>query len=260
MAADLARRVGRTFDLTGKVALVTGSGGPVARAIVDALANGGATVAVHRLPDAPLPTSDRPPRPEAARAYASPLATPEDGGNLVGQVEQDFRGLDIAVRITERPPLGRILDATPGAWERGLADELRATALLARAASDVMIRQGYGGRLVHVLIHPDGPTPRGRTGAGPVLEGALAGLTRALAVELGPHDISANVIVGGPIQAAEPVVPGDAADRRAALDRIPKGRLAHAAEVAALVVYLASEEADFLTGGVYRLDGGDAPA
>ena len=259
MGADAAGASGgRPFDLTGKVAIVSGAGGHVARAILGQLVAAGATLAVHRDsgPGTSGPSLASSAEGLTARAYDADLTHADQAAGLISLVERDLRSVDIAVRLSVRPAPAHLLDLAPGDWDRRVIHELRETFQFDRAAVAAMTRQGYGGRLLHVIVAPEGAASSEAFGPAAIQEGALIGMTHSLAVELGPHDINANVVVSGPVEAPGAAGGGEAGTREAILGRIPKGRFAHPCEVASLVVYLASDEADFLTGSVYRLDGG----
>ena len=119
-----------------------------------------------------------------------------------------------------------------------------------------MVKQGDGGKLVFISsVHEDIPFP-GYTSYC-AAKGALRMLMRNIAMELAPHKINANNIAPGaietPINAAVLQNPGE---KRNALSEIPWGRFGRPEEVASLAVFLASDEAEYMTGSTYYIDGG----
>lgn len=258
MAGEGGRPAGaRPFDLTGKVALISGGAGPLARSIALALARAGADLAVH-LPAESVRGLDRELEAIGRRlcAYEGDLTRPEAADRLIGQVGRDLSGLDIAVCLSARPALVPIVQIGLADWEGRTFGELRETFLVDQAAARAMVRQGYGGRLLHVQCSAQGLRGENPPSPGSARDGALIGLTRRLAVELAGHDINVNAVLCGAVEPAGAAGEDDSDRRHSALAGIPKGRFAHPEDVAALVAFLASDEADYLTGGTYSVDGG----
>ncbi|MDN3480688.1 SDR family oxidoreductase [Arthrobacter sp. APC 3897] len=142
-------------------------------------------------------------------------------------------------------------------WTRVMDVNATGTLLMMQAAARRMVDGGAGGRIVNTssITAYDGGGTFSKTGyAG--AKAAVLGLTRGAARELGPHGITCNALVPGPIDTD--IMGGPLSeDRRAGLSGgIPVQRVGHPSEVAALVSFLLGEEAGFINGGSYFIDGG----
>lgn len=245
------------FRLTGRVALVTGGTSDIGRAVALTLARQGAYVAV---------ASRQPQRLEALvreidetgwRGSAL-LLDVEDAASIrraVGEVLQRHGRLDILVNnaaVTIRKPALEIL---PEEWERVLGTNLSAAFFMCLEAAKPMIRQG-GGKIVNIgSTHGIVPYP-GRA-AYAVSKAALLHMTRALALEWAQYRITVNAVAPGTTRTAgREAMLQDPTVYKDLVSRIPLGRLAAPPDVAGAVAYLASSEADFVTGHVLVVDGG----
>jgi len=244
------------IDLTGKVALVTGSTRGIGRAIAEMLAAAGAQVAV---------TGRDQERAEAAaadigsahgvtvRGYACDVGETAQCTALVEAVERDFGRLDVLVNnagLTRDNLIMRLKDED---WDQVINANLRGAFATCRAASRGMMKR-RSGRIVNLasvvgLMGNKGQTNYAASKAG------LIGLTKSLAKELGSRGVAANVVAPGYIDtdmtAAMP------AEARAALSAsIPLERLGTPADIAGMVTFLASDQASYITGQVFVVDGG----
>ncbi|MSP63809.1 MAG: SDR family oxidoreductase [Myxococcales bacterium] len=235
------------------IALVTGASGGIGRAVVRALVRGGATVVAqyhaHRDPVDAL----RAELGERVIVEQADLRDPVAATRLVDGVVARFGALQVLVNGA-----GAIRDDLLAVAEiedfRALLDlNYLAAVACARAAVRPMMRQRFG-RIVNlssVAAHVPGRGQSNYAGT----KGALEAFTRALAVELGPKGITVNAVAPGVIETAMSeeirALAGDSIRERTAL-----GRFGTAAEVAAAVAFLASEEAGFITGQTLRVDGG----
>lgn len=244
------------IDLSGRVALVTGSTRGIGRAIAEQLASCGASVAVTGRDQA---------RAEAAaaeiasahnvtaRGYAADVGEIAQCTSLVESVERDFGSLDILVNnagLTRDNLIMRLKDED---WDTVINANLRGAFATCRAASRGMMKR-RSGRVINLasvvgLIGNKGQTNYAASKAG------LIGLTKSLARELGSRGVLANVVAPGYIDtdmtAAMP------ADAKAALSAsIPLERLGTPADIANMVTFLASDLASYITGQVFVVDGG----
>jgi len=238
------------MELAGRVALVTGAGRRVGRAIALGLAGRGARVAVHYNGSS---TGARETAAEAtrlgtqARTFQADLSAPEEPTRLVDEVAGAFGALDVVVNsaaVMLRTPIGSV---TPAQWDAIFALNLRAPFFVAQAAAPRMA--GRGGAIVNLADLAafetwPGYVPHGISKAGVVQ------MTRALARTLAPA-VRVNAVAPGAV-----MLPDDwdqtAADRLASTT--PLKRLGSPADVVGAVLYLL--EADYVTGETIVVDGG----
>lgn len=247
------------FDLTDRVALVTGAGSglgigfAVARLLVDA----GATVVV-------TSTTDRVHeraaglRADGGRVHSvvADLTRPDDVAALVAACRRGAGEVDVLVNNAGMTSVGggesgdwRSTDLAT--WHASLERNLTTAYALTRAVLGPMTDRGWG-RVVNVasvtgpLVATAGDVAYAAAKAG------MTGLTRALAVEVGPHGVTVNAVLPGWIDTASATD-----EERAAGRATPVGRAGTAAEVAAAVLFLASPEASYVTGASLVVDGGN---
>jgi 3-oxoacyl-[acyl-carrier protein] reductase len=242
--------------LDGKVAVVTGAGRGIGRAIADRLAAEGAALVVS---DVDLPQAERAVAELTAQGRRS-LAVRADVSDL-RQVQELFRKaadrfgrLDILVNNAGIIRRGSLEDHPDADWDLVLAVNLKGTYYCSREAARVMKQHGYG-RIVNVS------SVAGKVGDitsapsyGPS-KGAVNALTKSLARELAPHGITVNAVAPHAIE-TEMSAEWSEEKRRALLAQIPVGRLGKPEEVAAAVAFLVSDEAGFITGEILDLNGG----
>lgn len=239
------------MELRGRVALVTGAGRRVGRAIALALATEGMRLAVHynRSEDGAAETVGLArERGAEGRTFAADLTRPESPAQLIDEVTGAFGALHVLVNSAasmERTPFGEV---DPGRWDAIFALNLRAPFLLAQAAAPRIREQG-GGVIVNIAdlaAFESWPAylPHGISKAG------VVHMTRGLARVLAP-DIRVNAIAPGAV-----LLPDDWDDRAAQrlIDTTPLGRLGTPEDVADAVLYLL--RADYVTGETIVVDGG----
>jgi glucose 1-dehydrogenase len=242
-----------------KVAIVTGAATGIGQAIAIRFAREGAAVVVDYVgaPDAPKETLDQITAIGGkAIALAADVSKPDQVLNLINTAVKTFGRLDIVVNNagieTKRP----FVDFPFDALEKILAVNLVGPFLVAQAAARQMIQQGFGGRIINISsIHEDLPMPT--NAAYCASKGGLRTLTRTIAVELAPHNITVNNI--GPGAVYTPIdadIQAQPALEKALMAEIPLNRWGKPEEIAGLAAYLASEEASYITGSTYFIDGG----
>jgi 3-oxoacyl-[acyl-carrier protein] reductase len=242
------------FDLSGKSALVTGATGGIGGAIARALHGRGATVAISGTRRDVL---DGLAGELADRVHVLPcnLADKDDVEALVPRSEETMGRLDILVAnagITKDNLLVQLRDED---WDQVVAINLTASFRLARAAVRGMMRRRFG-RIIGIssvvgLTGNPGQSNYTATKAG------LVGMIKSIAGEYARRGITANAIAPGFIATAMTDKLNDK-QREAILARVPAGRLGTGAEVAAAAVFLASDEAAYVTGQTLHVNGGMA--
>jgi glucose 1-dehydrogenase len=245
--------------LQGKVALVTGGDTGIGKAICLAMAREGASVVVDYHGDrapADAVVAEIHGFGTSAFAIASDVSKADDVQQLVNGAVECYGKLDIAVNnaaIEEQHPF---TEMPLQVYEKTIAVDLTGVWMCTQAAVKQMIAQNQGGRIINISsIHEEIAMPT--NAAYCAAKGALRMLTRTLCVELAPHNITINNICPGAIDTplAKPVK-RKPDELKALLDEIPLRRMGTPDEVARMAVYLASDEAAYVTGASLFIDGG----
>ncbi|HET9355323.1 MAG TPA: 3-oxoacyl-[acyl-carrier-protein] reductase [Sphingomicrobium sp.] len=243
------------FDLSGKTALVTGASGGLGSAIVKALIAQGATVAVSgsnaaKLEDFAAGLGDK------AIPLACNLADPEAVDQLVPRAMDALGGrLDILVNnagITRDNLAMRMKDEE---FREVIAVNLEAAFRLMRAACKPMMK-ARGGRIVNItsVVGVTGNPGQANYVAS---KAGLIGMSKALAQEVATRGITVNCVAPGMMSSAMTDALNEA-QRESILGRIPMGVMGSGADIGAAVVYLASDEAGYVTGQTLHVNGGMA--
>lgn len=246
--------------LKDKVALVTGASSGIGAGIAARFAAEGARVAVNYRPGSPR---DRDAAEAAVAQFgASAIAVEADVSRrdqveaAVARVVEAFGRIDIAVNNAGIEINKPFLETTDEEWNRVLGVNLQGSFYVSQAAARQMVKQGGGGRLIFVSsVHEDIPFPNYTSYC--ASKGAIRMMMRNLCIELAPHGITANNI--GPGAIATPInqsVLDNPIAFKNAVSEIPLGRFGKPDEVASVAVFLASDEAGYVTGSTYYVDGG----
>lgn len=242
------------FDLSGKTALVTGASSGIGAAIAKALHAQGAIVAISGTRKDAL---DAIAAEMKDRVHVLPcnLSDPAAVEALIPSANEKMERVDILVNnagITKDNIFIRLKDED---WDQVIAVNLTAAFRLARAAAKDMMRKRFG-RVIGItsVVGFTGNAGQGNYAAA---KAGMVGMTKSLAAELASRNVTANCIAPGMI--ATPMTDAlNEAQRKAILDSIPAKRLGTSEEIAAAAVYLASDEAAYVTGTTIHVNGGMA--
>jgi 2-dehydro-3-deoxy-D-gluconate 5-dehydrogenase len=243
------------FRLEGKTAIVTGASRGLGRAMAIALAQAGADVLTADTGDS-LETRDCIRNlGRRCEAVAVDVSASGAAGMLVEKAVAEFGNLDILVNnagIIRRAP---ILEFTEKDWDEVMNVNIKAVFMLCQAAARVMVPK-RSGRIINIasmLSFQGGIRVPSYTSS----KSAVAGLTRLLACELGPHGINVNAIAPGYMATDNTKLLREDPERsRAILERIPMGRWGLPEDLQGIAVFLASGASDYVNGYTIAVDGG----
>ena len=246
--------------LDGKVALITGSDSGIGQATAIRFAEEGADVVVHYLDDADGAERTRARVEAAGRRAVVTQADVKDESEVERMFDAavaEFGTLDILMNNAGVDASGTpVAELSTEVWDRAIRTNLYGYFFCARRFVQLRLAAGGGGKLLNVSsVHADNPNAGGSDYD--CSKGAIRMLTRTLALELAPHRINVNSIAPGMVltpfnQAAI----DDPALLEEQVQSIPWKRAAQPEEIAGLAVFLASEDADYVTGASYVMDGG----
>ncbi|MGB3715126.1 MAG: glucose 1-dehydrogenase [Candidatus Promineifilaceae bacterium] len=248
------------FDLTGKVAVISGGSRGIGEAIARAYVTAGAKVVIgSRKLENIRPVADalNEISPGSAVGIAAHTGKREDVQEMVDSAVENFGRLDIAVcNAATNPHFGPLMDAEEWQWDKILEVNVKGYFWLCQAAARQMQKQGSGGKIINISSIA-GLEPGPMMGIYSVSKAAVIMLTKVLATELAGDDIQVNAIAPGFVRTRfSRAIWDNPALSSAIIDRIPLGRLAEPDEVNGLALFLASRESNYATGGVFTLDGG----
>jgi NAD(P)-dependent dehydrogenase (short-subunit alcohol dehydrogenase family) len=252
------------FDLTDRVAVVTGAGGSLGRAIAVGLANAGADVALFDVRAASLEATADGVRSAGRRVLTVPTDVASEAAVTAAfdAVDEAFGRIDIMINNAAAPVERTVPEAFPlDAWQRSLNVNLTGYFLCARAAGARMVAAGRGGSVVN-MSSIAGSSALGRGNfAYSVAKGGVNQLTRELAVEWARHGIRVNAIQ--PVQFHNAAWDATLADPtkqdlvQHVLAGIPLGHLGNPDEIVGPVIFLVSDAAAMVTGVILPVDGGN---
>jgi len=251
------------FDVSGKVAVVTGASGAFGALAARILAGAGCRLALAAGNAAALEETVAACRDAGAEVEAINVRPDgeENCASIVSRTLERFGRVDILVVASGKNDVAKIVDMAPARFLDVMDANVTQSWLMARAATAQMLAQGAGGKIVlmssarGLLGHPAGYTAYCASKA------AVDGITKALGCELGPTGITVNAIA--PTVFRSPLTAWmfeeterAQAVRKGFLARVPKGRLGEPEDLAGPLLFLASRASDFYTGHILYADGG----
>ena len=246
--------------LKDKVALITGASSGIGAGVAARFAAEGARIAVNYRPGSP---KDRDAAEVSVKGLATKSIAVEADVSKRDQVEAmvkhvigELGRIDICINNAGIEIKRDFLETTDEEWNRVLGVNLYGSFVTSQAAARAMVSQGTGGRLLFMSsVHEDIPFPGFTSYC--ASKGAIRMMMRNMAMELAPYAITVNNIAPGAI--ATPInqsVLDDPVAYKNAVSEIPLGRFGKPEDVAAVAVFLASDEAAYVTGSTYYVDGG----
>jgi NAD(P)-dependent dehydrogenase (short-subunit alcohol dehydrogenase family) len=236
---------------------VTGAGQGIGRVIAERFATEGAAVAVLELDAGAGQAAVDALRARGARACLQAVDVTDAGAveRALDAVQDELGAIDVLVNNAAYERYEPFLEIELESWRRHIDVDLTAVFVCAQAVARRLVAAGRPGRIINLASINSFAAEPGLAHYA-AAKGGVANLTRAMALELAAHRILVNAVAPGPI-ATEKTAPMFAQPEFAAsMARIPLGRPGSAAEVAGLCVFLASDDASFMTGSVIPVDGG----
>jgi 3-oxoacyl-[acyl-carrier protein] reductase len=244
------------FDLTGKIALVTGASGTLGRAIAIALADSGADVACHcneNKESAEKLSFEIIAKGRRSVSLSADLTDPEEADRIIEETVSRLGDIHILVNNAGVNREALLIRQSPLMISEILASNLASMMFVSRAASRRMAKNHWG-RSIHIgsVVAHTGSTAQTAYAAS---KAGVEGMSRAIARELGGRNITSNVVAPGLIEGGMTDQMSD--ERRSDLmSYIALGRAGRPEDVGAAVVYIASDEAAYITGTVLHINGG----
>jgi glucose 1-dehydrogenase len=247
------------MSLQSKVAIITGAGTGIGQGIAIAMAKAGASVVVDYVGKASVAqdTIDQITKMGGkAVGVDADISQQADVENLVQKTVETYGRLDIMVNNAGIEKKFAFVDYPLDEWNKIIAVNLTGPFLCSQAAAKQMIAQGNGGRIINISsVHEDLPLLTNAPYC--ASKGGLRMLMRTIAVELAPHKITVNNI--GPGAVYTPIDKDVEENKKmndAILAEIPLGRWGKPEEIGDLAVFLASDQASYITGSTHFIDGG----
>ncbi|MTB52445.1 glucose 1-dehydrogenase [Lewinella sp. W8] len=251
-------RIKGQFDLSGKVAIVTGASKGIGESIARGLAEFGASVVVSSRKQEAVDAVAAAFRADGLEAtgIACHVGDPEQLDQLVDATLAKYGGVDILVNnAATNPTFGPLAEADPGAFDKIMNVNVKAPMVLANRCKPIMEQRG-GGSVINIAS-VEGMKPSPGLGMYSVSKSALIMLTQSQAKEWGVDNIRANAICPGLIQTKfSAALWQNEAILKQVEAHLPAGRMAQPDEMAGLALFLASDASAYCTGGVFTADGG----
>ena len=247
------------MTLDGRVAIITGSGQGIGRAIALRFAREGATVVINYRHD-PTEASQVVEEIEAAggkaRSIRADVSRVQEVTHLIRETIDQYGRLDVLVNNAGIERKAAFWDVTEADYDAVMAVNAKGVFFTSQAAVKYWMEAKRPGKIINISsVHEELPFPSFASYC--ASKGAVRMLTRNLAVELGPFGITVNSVAPGAIRTPiNAELQSNVGQLSALIKQIPLGRLGQTEDVAGVAAFLASKDADYVTGSTYFVDGG----
>lgn len=247
------------FNLTGKIAIVTGASRGIGESIAKALAAQGAEVVITNKTMEGLPEVEAAIKADGGKAFSMTChnGNMNEIDKLFKDVEAKYGRLDILVNnAAVNFYFGEMINADETAWDKTMEVNLKANFFMCQHGAKLMIKNG-GGSIINVASI-NGIRPAPMQGIYSITKAGVISMTKAFAKELAPHKIRVNALLPGltDTKFASVMVKNEDLMDKVLLPMIPLHRAAQPDEMAGAVLYLASDASSFTTGATIVVDGG----
>jgi dehydrogenase/reductase SDR family member 4 len=251
-------KIQEKFDLTGKVALITGASKGIGKAMAIAMGQAGASVVISSRKKDALEEVASEMRRDDIEVYpvSCYVGDQQSMKNLIDQVVEKYGGIDILVNNAAiNPVFGPVIDTDEAGFDKIMQVNVKGPFELAKMAYPVMLARG-GGSVINISSI-GGLTPEAMLGIYSVSKAALISLTKVMAKEWGVHGIRANVICPGLIKTKfSEALWSNEKIMNSVMSKQPLDMLAVPEDIAGLALLLSADAGAFCSGGVYTIDGG----
>lgn len=243
-----------SFSLAGRVAIVTGAGRGIGKAIALSLADAGATVVVAARTASDIENTASEIKQKGGKALAVPtdVRLSNQANNLVDATVKKFSKIDILVNNAGGSFNVSSMDISEGGWDAIIRENLKSVFLCSQAAAKIMIEQGKGA--IINIASTAGLNAYSFNAAYGAAKAGIINLTKTMATDLAKYNIRVNAIAPGYI--ATPGILQLFGDRLEAAKQIPLAHLGQPEDIVGGVIYLASDASLYVTGETLVIDGG----
>ena len=246
------------FDLSEKIALVSGASRGIGTAIAQTLSDFGANVIltsrrIENLKEVESQIKESGKKASCIACHNGELREIEE---LFEKIQQTYGSLDILVNnAATNPYYGPVIDAEEKAWEKTISVNLKGPFFMSQRAA-ILMRENGGGAIVNVASI-NGKIPMKYQGIYSITKGGLITMTQSFAKELGEDNIRVNAILPGltDTKFASALTKNEEL-MKTVIPQIPLGRIAQPEEMSGMVLFLVSDAASYVTGSTFNVDGG----